>query len=408
MPNGLRLIVREDPKLPFVDIRALFKGGVIAESGTDNGITKLTARLLLKGTKTRTAEQIAESIEAVGGDISYFTGNNSFGVSTHTMSDDLDLAFDLLADVLLNPTFPAPMLERERHAQLAEIKAEQDQVIRVGQQLLRETVFTKHPYRLNPLGSPATVAKLTAADLAAYHRRYVAPDNMVLAVFGNVKADDIRKRVEARFGSMPAAKTALPKTAPEIIATQLRKEETRPKEQAVLLIAYPGTDMFSKDRFALDLLHEVYSGMGSRVFLRLRDELGLCYWCGAFQLLGLDPGYFAFFVGTTAKNVGLCEKELLAEVERLQRDGVTKEELERAKNSVIGQRKVKMQDNADLAMVAGVDELNGLGCDFFQTVDAKYRVVTLDDIKRVAAKYLGTPGRAVITVKPATPAAKEK
>jgi zinc protease len=402
LANGLRLLVREDPKLPFVDIRAFFKGGVIAESDADNGITKLAARMLLKGTKRRSAEQISESIESVGGNISYFSGNNSFGVSTHSMSDDLDLALDLLADVLQNPTFPAEMLERERKVQLAEIKAEQDQIVRAGQQLLREAMFPKHPYRLNVLGKPASVGKLTPADLAAFHKNYVAPNNMVLAVFGNVKAADIRKKVEAKFGAMKKKTVEFPKTSPDRIATAIRKEAAKPKEQAVLLIGYNSADIFSKDRFPLELLDEILSGMGSRMFLRLRDELGLCYYCGAFQQLGLDPGYFAFYVGTAPKQVTECEKELLAEVARLQREGVTAEELERAKNAIIGQRKVKMQDNADLAMVTGLDELNGLGVDYFQTIDQKYRAVTGSDIKRVATKYLGAPGRAIIVVKPAT------
>jgi len=401
LANGLRLLVREDPKLPFVDIRAFFKGGVIAESDADNGITKLASRMLLKGTKRRTAEQISKSIESVGGAISYFSGNNSFGVSTHSMSDDLDLALDLLADVLQNPTFPAEMLERERKVQLAEIKAEQDQIVRAGQQLLREAMFPKHPYRLNILGKPASIGKLTPADLAAFHKSYVVPNNMVLAVFGNVKAADIRKKAEAKFGAMKKKNVEFPKTNNERISTAIRKEANKPKEQAVLLIGYNSADMYSKDRFPLELLDEIFSGMGSRMFLRLRDELGLCYYCGAFQQLGLDPGYFAFYVGTTPKQVADCEKELLAEVERLQREGVTADELERAKNAIIGQRKVKMQDNADLGMVIGIDELNGLGYDYFQTIDQKYRVVTGADIKRVATKYLGAPGRAIIVVKPA-------
>ncbi|MCX7886459.1 MAG: insulinase family protein [Verrucomicrobiae bacterium] len=365
LPNGLRLLVREDPKVPLVDVRALFKGGVLVETPDNNGITKLTARMLLKGTKTRTADEVSEAIESVGGSISYFSGNNSFGVSTHTMSDDLDLALDVLADVLQNPTFPAELLERERKVQLAEIKAEQDQIVRVGQQLLREAIFPAHPYRLNQLGTVESVSKLTVADLVGFHRRYVVPNNMVLAVFGKVSAGDVRRKVEQRFGAMEKRALEFPKTTADRIRSEVRRESLQPKEQAVLLIGYNGASLFDEDRFALDLLDEIYSGMGSRIFLRLRDELGLCYYCGAFQLVGPDPGCFALYVGTAPDRVAECEKELLAEVERLQREGVTEAELERAKNSVIGQRKVRMQDNAELAMTVGLDELYGLGHEFF-------------------------------------------
>ena len=401
LPNGIRLLVREDPKLPLVDVHAILKGGVIAETSENNGLTKLTARMLLKGTKTRTAEQIAETMESVGGGISHYSGNNSFGIAAQSLSEDFDRTLDLLADVLQNPTFPEDMLTRERAVQISEFKAEQDQILRKGQQALRETMFTQHPYRLNQLGSSNIVSKLTRTDLVDFHRRFVAPNNLVLTVFGNVNADEVRKKVEAKFGAMKSAKTVFPPTSPDPLRADARKVQNVPKEQAVLLIGYSGADLFSKDRFALELLSEAYSGQGSRVFRRLRDELGLCYYVGASQLLGLDPGYFAFYVGTTPQNVATCEKEIFAELEKLEANGLSDEELTRAKNSIIGQRRVHMQDNSELSLLVGTDELCGLGYDNFRTMDDKYRAVTLDDIKRVANQYFTNKAHAVIVVTPA-------
>lgn len=400
LANGIRLLVREDPKLPVVDIQALLKGGVIAETADNNGVTKLMARTLLKGTKTRSAEQIAEAIESVGGEINYTAGNNSFGVSAHALSDDADLALDLVADVLQNPTFPEDKLGRERDTQLAEIKADQDQIMRAAQQILREALYTRHPYRLNPLGKTNTVAGLTRANVVEFHRRFVAPNNLVLAVFGNVKADDVRKKVEARFGSMKPVKLEFPPAGPETLANVVRREETKPKEQAVMLLGFSGADIFNPDRFALELLDTAYSGLGSRVFRRIRDELGLCYYVGAYQLLGLEPGYFALYVGTTPEKVAACEREFYAELEKLKTTGLSDEELARAKATVIGQRKVSLQDNAQVALMAGLDELYGLGYNYFETMDAKFRGVTMDDIKRVAVKYLADRPHAIVVVRP--------
>jgi zinc protease len=129
--------------------------------------------------------------------------------------------------------------------------------------------------------------------------------------------------------------------------------------------------------------------------------LGLCYYVGASQLLGLDPGYFAFYVGTTPQNVGTCEKEIFAELEKLEASGLSDEELTRARNSIIGQRRVHMQDNSELSLLVGTDELCGLGHDNFRTLDDKYRAVTLDDIKRVANQYFTNKAHAVIVVTPA-------
>jgi zinc protease len=392
--------VREDHKLPFVYFQALLKGGVIAETETNNGITKLTSRMLLKGTTTRTAEQIADAIESVGGDISPFSGNNSFGISERVMAEDFDLGLDVFADVLLHPTLPDDKLTRERETQLAEIKSEQDQVLRAGQQVLREALFTHHPYRMNPLGTPETLTKLSRTDLADFYRRFVVPNNMVICVFGDVKASEVREKIEAKFGALKPVKLEFPKAGPDPLKAPVRKELNRPKQQAVLLIGFDGTSIFSKDRFALDLLDNAYSGQGSRVFIRLRDELALCYYVGAYQLAGLDPGYFAFYIGTTPQKVEQCEKEIFAEIDKLKKEGLTAEELDRAKASVIGQRKVQMQDNAAVAMMVGLDELYGLGYNFYQTMDEKYRAVTADDIKRVAAQYFENQPSAVAVVKP--------
>ena len=244
------------------------------------------------------------------------------------------------------------------------------------------------------------MAKLTSADLAGFHRRFVVPGNMVLTVFGNVKAAEVRKKVEARFGAMKSATPDFSHAAVETLKADARKLENVPKVQAVLLIGYSGADIFNKDRFALELLNEAYSGLGNRLFLRIRDELGLCYYVGAYQLLGLDPGYFAFYVGTTPQNVATCEKEILAELERLEAKGLTDEELTRAKSGVIGQRRVRMQDNSELSMMVGLDELSGLGYDFFKTMDDKYNAVTSDEIRRVANQYFNNQPHAVVIVTP--------
>jgi zinc protease len=359
----------------------------------------------LKGTTTRTAEQIAETMESAGGYISYIAGNNSFDIAAESLSGEFDRTLDVLADVLQNPTFPDNLLVRERAVQVAEFKQEQDQILQKGQQAVREMLFARHPYRLNILGKPETVAKLTRADLVDFHRRCVVPNNMVLTVFGNVKADMVRQKVEAKFGGMKSVKLEFPSTSPERLGADARSVEKVPKQQAVLLIGYNGVDIFNKDRFAMELLNKVYSGLGSRLFHRIRDELGLCYYVGATQLVGIEPGYFAFYVGTTPGKVAMCEREIFAELDKLKADGLSDEELTRVKSGIIGQRRVRMQDNSDLGMMVGLDELTGLGYDYFKTVDDKYQAVTLDDIKRVANQYFNNKPHAVVVV---TPSAERK
>ena len=153
--------------------------------------------------------------------------------------------------------------------------------------------------------------------------------------------------------------------------------ETRDKKQAVLLIGFPGSTMHNPDRYALELLQEACSDLGSRLFLRIRDKLGLAYYVGAQNFPGLIPGYFAFYAGTMPEKVDLVEQEILREAELLRTQGLTAEELKRSKAKIIGQRKIARQDLGSLAMTTALDELYGLGFSHSETDDAHYEAVTL-------------------------------
>jgi zinc protease len=201
LANGLRLLVREDPRLPLVSVAATFKAGLLAETEEDNGITRLLAKVLLKGTSTRTAEQLADEIEAVGGSISSDGGNNSLSIGVKVMEPDLALGMELLADVLLNATLPGAAIEREKEVQLASIKAEDEEMTVVARNLLRRNLFAGHAYGRPALGSPESVERLDDAALRAFRDRYLVAKNGVIAVFGNVRAQEVKDLVERLLGS---------------------------------------------------------------------------------------------------------------------------------------------------------------------------------------------------------------
>src|SRR5215468_3860566 len=188
LSNGLRLLVREDHRLPLVGMGAVFRGGLLAENPEDNGVTRLMAKVLLKGTKTRTAEQIANELESVGGSISSDAGNNSFSVSVDVMRPDVKLGVDLLSDVLLNATFPEKAVAREKEIQIAAIQQEDEQLTSVARNIMRQALFPQHPYALRTNGSVEAVQHLTQKDLAVFRHRYVVAKNGVIYVFGDVKA----------------------------------------------------------------------------------------------------------------------------------------------------------------------------------------------------------------------------
>jgi len=389
LPNGLCLLVKEDHRLPFVEIRAVLQGGVLAETESNNGLTQLMSKMFLQGTHRRDAENISNEIESVGGSIDTSGGNNSFGLSMEVLSEDLKTGFDVFADVLLNPAFPEEAFERERRIQLELIRSQRDQLLQNCNQAMRRTLFGKIGYGLDPLGTETSVKALPLSALSAFHKAMVVPNNCVIAIFGDVQTSAIKTMVEKYFGKWKPGAPVIANTPPLPELTSIKRfSEKRDKEQAVLIAGFPGSSLKNDDRYALELLQEGCSDLGSRLFLRIREKLGLAYYVGAQNFLGVAPGYFSFYVGTAGDKVRQVEEELLKEVKLLGKEGFSQEELSRSKAKIIGQKKIARQDLGGYAITVALDELYGIGYDHIDLEDARYQAVTLADIQAVARKYL--------------------
>jgi len=400
LPNGLRLLVKEDHRLPFVEFRAVFQGGVLAETAANNGTTMLLAKLLLKGTAKRSAEKIATEIESVGGSLDSYGGNNSFGINAEVLSDDFAIGLELLADVVLNPIFPADELEREKEIQIAGIRARKDELLKSASLAMRRALFGDTGYGLDSLGTEETVEKISVADLKSFHQKLTVPNNCVLAIYGDVNVGEIKAAVEKAFAGWKANPASTFNIQHSTFNATKRVEETRDKKQAVLVIGFPGTTLDSDDRYALDLVQECCSDLGSRLFLRIREQLGLAYYVGAQNFAGLAPGYFAFYTGTEPAKAAQVETELLKEAELLRSEGLTAEELKRAKAKIIGQKKIARADLGNLASTTALDELYGLGWQRAELDDAKYEAVTLEQTKSIAQKYLKPEASVASIVRP--------
>jgi len=360
----------------------------------------LLAKMLIKGTTTRSAEKIATEIESVGGHLDSYGGNNSFGINAEVLSEDFATGLNLLADVILHPVFPADELEREKEIQIAGIRSRKDELLKSASMAMRQALFGNTGYGLDSLGSEESAAQVSVAGLKAFHQKLTVPNNCILAIFGAVNAGELKAAVENAFaGWKPAASVSLSAASPALRSPK-RVEETRDKKQAVLVIGFPGTTLADDDRYALDLIQECCSDLGSRLFLRIREQLGLAYYVGAQNFTGLVPGYFAFYTGTEPAKVALVEKELLAEAELLRTEGLTAEELKRAKAKIIGQKKISRADLGNLASTSALDELYGLGWQRAELDDATYAAVTLEQIKAAAQKYLNPAALVISVVKP--------
>jgi zinc protease len=410
LPNGLRLLVREDPRLPLVSSVAVFKAGLLAETPETNGITRLMSRVMIKGTRTRTAEQISDTIEEVGGSLGVDSGNNSFSASVKVTRPDLKVGLEILADVILNPTMPEKAIAREKEAQIAGLKAEEEEMTTVARNLLRKELFAGHPYGLRVNGTPETVAKLTQKELLEFQKKHACARNCVLAVFGDVKAAEVKRLVESAFAAMPPGKPALvnpPQPAP--LGASKVIEDHKEKAQAIVMVGYRGSDIFSPDREALELIDEASSDLGSRFFVRIREKMGLAYFVGSSQAPGLTAGPFVFYLGTSPAKAESVRTELLDEISKLASEGLTDAELARAKQKTLGQQDIRNQSNDTFAYATALDELYGLGFDHYKKLKKAIGAVTVADTKRVAARYFQGQPNVLTIVRPApSPAANPK
>jgi zinc protease len=401
LPNGLRLLLKEDHRLPFVEFRFVFKAGVLAETAETNGQSQLLARLLLKGTPTRTAEEIVTEIESLGGNIDSYGGNNSLGLNMETLSSDFVQGLDLLTDVLLNTTIPEPALVREKEAQLANLRSQRDHLLQSASRSMRKAMFGSRGYGLDVNGSEESLRFASREALLEFHKRLIVPDNCVMAIFGDFNPEVVREAVIERFGNWQPAGTPLLSEKPTPTITEvMRIEEHRDKKQGVIIVAFPGVSIHDPGRYALELLQEALSDLGSRLFVRIRDELGLAYYVGAQHFLGLQPGYFALYAGTAPDKLPLVEKEIFDEVTKLRNESLTAEELRRAKAKLLGQKKIARQDLGGYAVAAALDELYGLGYHNCDTEDAFYEGVSMNEMHAAIRKFLVPALCVVSTIRP--------
>jgi len=317
------------------------------------------------------------------------------------LSGDFEVGLEMVADVLLQPTFPAEHVEREREMLLAQIRAQKDDLLSTAFRMMRRGMFGERGYGLNAQGTEYSVSALTIDTIHKFHLRLTRPNNSVLAIFGDIRRDEALAAVTKYFGGWPKGTERIAhQSSPAVIDGPKHILEPRDKKQAVMALGFPGLSMHDPQRYALELIQEACSDLGSRMFMRIRDNLGLAYYVGAQNFLGLSSGYFAFYVGTEPSKVALVETEMLKETELLRTSGLTTEELARAKAKVIGQKKIARQDLGHLAMTTALDELYGIGYQHIDREDALYEAVTLDQTRAVAQRCLDPKAIVVATVRP--------
>jgi zinc protease len=379
-------------------MRAAFVSGLRFETEENNGLTTLLSRMLTRGTASLGAEEIQHVMDACAGSISGAGGRNSVSLRAEALSRHFDRAFTLFADCLLDPAFPEEELERERNLQLQEITAREDRPSSLAFDAFSRALFQRHPYRLPQIGERATVERLDAEQLRAHHHRFHDPSRMVLAIIGDVNRTEALERARTLFGGAGESPGPLPEVSHDSPPTERRRvHRTLARAQAHVVMGFQGLTLFDPDRHALEVLSTVLSGMGGRLFTELRDKRSMAYTVTSLAVEGIDPGYFAVYIGTSPDKREAAEAGMEAELQKVLDHPITPAELDRAKAHLVGTHEIGLQRNAARAALLALDGVYGLGLDNFEHYDERIQSVTAEDVLRVARRILQLD-RAVVAV----------
>jgi len=406
LPNGVTLLVREDRRLPFVHFCAALRGGARDETESDNGLYRLMADLLTRGTGRRTSEAIADTLETLGAELSSFSGYSSFGLKGRALAADLPTLLEVAADCLTDSRFPPDEVAKQKTLQLAALRQQQERPMFHAQRALFEGLFAGHPFRLDPTGTEASLAALTPDACRAAFRRVAGGGNLVLALFGDITPAQARAWAERAFGRMPGTPPPAHVEAPALPASPGRVEKRLPREQTIVLVGFPGATALDPQREAFQLLQTALSGLSSPLMEEIREKRGLAYYAGAYERAAPDCGAFVLYAGTRDDAREEVERLLRGELARIREQGLTETELNRAREQLLAEYQMGLQDNLGLAVTCSLHELIGLGADHLFHTEARLKAVTADAVREAAARLVESQALTVVVrpeAKPATP-----
>ncbi|CAI9084906.1 insulinase family protein [Candidatus Methylacidiphilum fumarolicum] len=401
LSNGIQLIYRSN-ELPLQYFRATFDGGPLWEPQEKSGISKLAAAILLKGTRKRSAEELAKGIELLGGTYGADSGNNTAGVYLESMSEAWESSFELFSEIIHEPACLERELEIEKRKQIHHIRLQMDDPVHILQSLLRKTLWQGHPYERDPLGTEASIREITVEDIRNFILSVFQTGRMVLGIGGPVAPEKWLKRIESSFVSFPARSIPSSFEFPVFpLEKPLKVEQKIPgKEQAVVGISFRTKPIADPDQIPLEVISEILSDLGSRLFIKIREEKGLAYFVFPTRFIGWKGGAFSIIAGTDPKFKEEVEKLIFNVLEDICQHGFLEEELQRAKAKLLSEEKIASQYPSSSIARATIDALLGLGWDYEEKKIKKIEQISLEEINETARRIFSLTGYVIGIVYP--------
>lgn len=403
LDNGLTVLIHEMPASPVVCVYGLVKTGSATEGEyLGSGISHFLEHMLFKGTPEKGVGEIASHIQALGGTINASTGQDYTIYTIEVPPEALDTALDTLADMLMNSSLDREEMEKERQVIMGEMRLNEDDPDRRLGEIAFENIYLQHPYHYPVIGYKKLFLDVTRDELRNYyHSRYV-PNNIILSIAGNVREQDMLAKVQKVFGGFARQSGVLrniPSEPPQISPRQYEQEY--PTDLTRLVMAFSGVRLLDRDLYALDVLAMILGqGNSSPLYLNVARKKDLVHTISAANFTPVDRGFFEISATLEQKNVDHAINAIWEEIRAIQRRGVAKKDLEKAKRQVLSGHLFSLQKASEVAYAHAVDEAWAGDYQFSQKYVEAVKKVTAQDIRRMANQYLIAPALTVVLLKP--------
>lgn len=390
LKNGMTLLLMEQREVPLISFNVIVKAGSVVDPVGKEGLAAVTAALLRKGTKTRTADQISAELDFIGGTFGAGTGSDYTNGSAEFVSKDIAKGLDLLSDVLLNPQFPQDELTKLIKQRIDGIKSAKDQAQGVIANYFNAYLYGSHPYARPVGGDEQSLAAITRADVAKFYQDYYTPSNTIMAVVGDFATADVERMLGEKFNAWPdkpVAAASIPEAAPQN-GKRLLLVDKPDSTQTFYRIGNIGIARTNRDRVYIDVVNTLFGGrFTSMLNSELRIKTGLTYGAGSFFDERKTRGPFAISTFTKNETTEKAIDMTLEILKRLHEKGITEEELKSAKTYIKGQYPPEIETADQLAALIAELEFYGLDEREVNELYTRIDAMTLADAKKVIEQY---------------------
>ena len=350
--------------------------------------------MLTKGTSSRSGEEIATTLESLGASVSASGGNNTALMSANCLTPDLDTVLDIFSETFTDPAFHQDNIDHERQVQLSSLLEQNEDPVSLAFRTLKESLFAKQGYGINKIGYDQSLSDISRLGLHAHHSLYYNSNNSAVAIFGDIDTSEIVELAEKHLGKIQTGKRH---SYPDQTINQGEEINlTLDKQQAILTLGYQGAEVGHQHQYSLDLLHAWCADMAGPLFTKIREELGLAYFCSATQFHGTNTGFFGFYLGTSPDQLDLAQKELNNTIDEIVTKGINPDTLQSVKTSWLAKQALTNQSNGAMAQLCAIDTALDLSPINHRLTAEKIKQVTPEDIKQAAERFFSNKPTTVI------------